>query len=160
MQYKLLIPSTNKHTSLKNKNPTNMPGLFSRKKEPKVCEALLPAIGTRPPNQEPPQIDRALEFQNEKTRTFYVQNSGWKGRQAKILDEDESTLLYEIDLRCRRPNMTFRTANDNETVGTIRFSPMTRVIQADTAHGTISVKSKNWKCCDLPTRRRPLTGGR
>lgn len=91
-----------------------------------------------------------MEFENEKIRTFYVVNEGWKGRQAKILDEDNSTVLYEIDFRLRRPNMTFRAPGSTEPVGTIKFSPMTRAIEAGTQHGTISVKSKNWKCCDLP----------
>jgi hypothetical protein len=69
-------------------------------------------------------------------------------------------VLYEIDFRFRRPNLTFRSpASKNETVGTIRFNPWNRAIQADTEHGTIHVKSKNWKCCDLPYTS-PAFGGR
>ncbi|KEF60825.1 uncharacterized protein A1O9_02387 [Exophiala aquamarina CBS 119918] len=104
--------------------------------------------------------EKAQEFETKETRTMHLRTDGLKGRKAQILDEDNSTVLYDIDIRFRRPNLTFRSpARNNETVGTIKFSPMTRAIEADTEHGTIHVKSKNWKCCDLPYTS-PAFGGR
>lgn len=146
-----------------------MPKLWGRKDGSKVCESThtlslqnfpirIPLEPSTLTNTQ--QSEKAQEFEIKETRTLYVRADGWKGRQAQILDEDNSTVLYDIDFRFRRPNMTFRSlARNNETVGTIKFSPMTRAIEADTEHGTIHVKSKNWKCCDLPYTS-PAFGGR
>lgn len=91
---------------------------------------------------------------------MYYRTEGWRCRKGQILDEDNATVLYDIDMRVRRPNLTFRSPpRDNMTVGTIKFSPMTRAIEADTEHGTIHVKSNNWKCVDLPYTS-PAFGGR
>lgn len=81
-------------------------------------------------------------------RTLHMYVENWRLRQASILDEDKSTVLYNIDMRNRRPNLTFRDAND-DLVGTVKFNPWTRAITANIHNTDISVKSKNWKSCNI-----------
>ncbi|KIV88951.1 hypothetical protein PV10_08576 [Exophiala mesophila] len=81
-------------------------------------------------------------------RTLHVYVESWKQRQATIFDDDKETVLYNIDIRNRRPNLTFRNGNDVQ-VGTIAFNPWNRAITANIQNTDISVKSKNWKTCNL-----------
>ena len=66
------------------------------------------------------------------------------------MDQDKETLLYEVDIRNRRPQLTVRrTAAGNKTVGTVNFHPMTRRMEATISDHTFKLKGKKWTYCDL-----------
>ena len=76
------------------------------------------------------------------------------------MDEDKVTLLYEIEIRSHRPNMTFRRpALNNSIIGTVRFHPLTRAIEAEVNNHSFKLKGKNWTSCDLQWNS-PAFGGR
>ena len=66
------------------------------------------------------------------------------------MDEDKRTLLYEIDIRNRRPNMSFRKpALNNSNLATDNFNPLTGAIKVEVHNHSFKLESKNWKYCDL-----------
>lgn len=83
-------------------------------------------------------------------RRLRVKYENWKARSAQIVDETNGTVLYDIDLRNRRPNLTFRSpALGGRTVGTGEFNPWSRKMQAQVNGHSFRIKGKNWKYCDL-----------
>ena len=75
------------------------------------------------------------------------------------MDEDKGTLLYEMDLRNRRPQITVRRAEpNNETVGTVNFHPLNRKVDLQVHDQSFRLKSKNWKYCDLQWESAPFGG--
>jgi hypothetical protein len=79
-----------------------------------------------------------------------------------VTDSDKSTVLYNIDLRNRRPNMTIRKPTNNgitdddtneaatgPAAATVEFHPWSRKMEVQVHGQTFRMKRKNWKCCDL-----------
>ena len=94
-----------------------------------------------------------FEFQNEITedsasenslngRLLHVYYDDWLLRSAKVLDADKTTLMYTIDLKCRKSNMKIHSSASNSQVGEVKFHLLSSRIDTTVHSQEISLTSQ------------------
>ncbi|KAI9711062.1 MAG: hypothetical protein M1828_001989 [Chrysothrix sp. TS-e1954] len=74
------------------------------------------------------------------TRTLHIYFENWLWRQANILDSDKTSVVYSVDCRLRRPQVTVRTP-DRSIIGTAGFHLHTMRIDTFVHDFNVSLKS-------------------
>lgn len=88
---------------------------------------------------------------SDEGRTLHVYHDNWKGRDGKIYDSNKQTVLYEIALRNRKPQLTVREPSSQSTIGTLEFHTWSSKMDADVRGNKFSLNTAKvcWKSVDV-----------
>ena len=97
--------------------------------------------------QQSPQ--QAGNSQPSAARTLHVCYESLTSRTVRILDSDESTLLYEVDYRVRKPQISLRKAGSSDVLGTVKFHRWSGASEVELHDQITEVKPKALMSYDL-----------
>lgn len=109
-------------------------------------------------NRSTSEVSPSPHHAPKSSRTLHVRYEGWPIDRVRVLDDDNSTILYTVQLQMRKPHITINSVATGAAMGTVIFHSLTTRIDT-TVHSSPIILTAGGLLKNSYTYSSPALGG-